>query len=243
MAYNGNYISDLDINKPDGSVEYGNILDDAIRETKRSIKNSFEAEHYSDYPTVHKFRYGNTASEGTLRKGQLYFNTEKQAIITSIDGTNNIVATTLIPSGTKALFVQNSAPNGWTFVDTWHDRVIQITSNINEAGTTGGNWVITGLTNTSEGNHNHPVPAHDTTYITHIPAPSWRQNNYTIQDDHPSWDDTHHISVDAGGNLEGQHSHRVEQQDTSIKGLHTHGINSNGQWRPAYLKVICCSKD
>lgn len=38
MAYSGVTISDLDVNKPDGSTEYVNCLDNAIRELKRAIK-------------------------------------------------------------------------------------------------------------------------------------------------------------------------------------------------------------
>ena len=40
MAYTGTNVKDLDITKPDGASEYGNILDDAIIEVKTVFKNT-----------------------------------------------------------------------------------------------------------------------------------------------------------------------------------------------------------
>jgi hypothetical protein len=39
MAYNANLAADLDVTKPDGTVEFPSVLDDAIREVKRAVKN------------------------------------------------------------------------------------------------------------------------------------------------------------------------------------------------------------
>jgi len=44
-----------------------------------------------------------------------------------------------IPSGTKMVFVESSAPSGWTFVASYNDRVLMGTSTVNQGTDTGGN--------------------------------------------------------------------------------------------------------
>jgi hypothetical protein len=234
MAYDGQTINDLDPNKPDGSVEYGNILDDAIREIKRCIKNS--AVEQITFP------YGNSSEAPQLAAGAIYLDTERHAILSSIDGVHNEIATTWIEPGTKMLFAQNNVPYRWTFVDTWHDRTIMITSNLNQGGYESGSWVITGLTNDWEPEHGHLIPPHDTTYATNIPIPNWRQVVYAVNDDNSGWSSEHHLRVDEGGCTEGQHCHYIEEWHTANNGGHTHTIRSDGNWRPAFLGVICCRK-
>lgn len=46
MAYDADHIADLDVTKPDGSTEYVNALDNAIREVKRAVKNDFKFYEY-----------------------------------------------------------------------------------------------------------------------------------------------------------------------------------------------------
>jgi hypothetical protein len=43
MPYNGNHITDLDVNTPNGALEAPSALDDALREIKRVIKNDVVA--------------------------------------------------------------------------------------------------------------------------------------------------------------------------------------------------------
>ena len=51
MAYEGNYIADLDETTPDGTVEKSHVLDNAIREVKRALKN-MELDHINGIPAV-----------------------------------------------------------------------------------------------------------------------------------------------------------------------------------------------
>lgn len=51
MAYEGNYISDLDETKPDGTVEKPHVVDNALREIKRALKN-MQLDHINGIPSV-----------------------------------------------------------------------------------------------------------------------------------------------------------------------------------------------
>lgn len=51
MAYTGNYIADLDETTPDGTVEKPHILDNALREIKRALKN-MKLDHLNGIPSV-----------------------------------------------------------------------------------------------------------------------------------------------------------------------------------------------
>ncbi|RLA91573.1 MAG: hypothetical protein DRG20_00920 [Deltaproteobacteria bacterium] len=142
------------------------------------------------------------------------------------------------------LFVQNTAPIGWTFINTWNDKAIMITSVEADGGSTGGDWEISGLSMDSQGAHTHTTPAGD--YVEKIShrasKPSWASDTYTVEDEDDSWDGNH-IQVAGGDTLEGQHGHYIASMTTSENGAHTHNISHDGNWRPAYLLVICCEKD
>ena len=50
----------------------------------------------------------------------------------------------MLPTGTRMVFYQPSAPTGWTKVVSVNDRVLRVVSGA--GGSTGGNWQISGVT-------------------------------------------------------------------------------------------------
>lgn len=124
-----------------------------------------------------------------------------------------------VPSGTKMLFVQGSAPTGWTFDASNNDRVLINQSTVGNGGTTGGSWTISGVT----------VDGHAVT-IAEMPAHS-----------HPTGLDT--LSGGAGQALRPVGTGSSSTGSTGGGGTHTHGLTSDAVWRPAWLGVITCTKD
>lgn len=59
----------------------------------------------------------------------------------------------LIPSGTKMVFVQATAPAGWTQDKSQNDRVLRVVSG--NGGGIGGGWTISGLSSGGAGGHSH----------------------------------------------------------------------------------------
>jgi len=84
------------------------------------------------------------------------------------------IAAASLPSGTRVIFDQASAPTGWTRDTTGslNDRVIRI---VTGARADGGTWTVAGLTKDA---HTHPGPSHThpvtiATFalgVTHLPA-------------------------------------------------------------------------
>lgn len=132
-----------------------------------------------------------------------------------------------IPSGTKMLFKQSSAPTGWTFQSEDNDRTLINTSTEGDGSKTGGSWTI-GL---SVDNH--------TLSVSEIPS-----HSHTFTDP-TDWSD----SQPTGGGSDGDlgkyiYTYNSETHNTGGGGAHSHGLSGdNGSWRPSYTKVITCSKD
>jgi len=232
MAYDGNYIDDLDEGRPDGSVEFGNIVDDAIREIKRAVKNCFKAEHHGDSSGAHKFPFGNTANRPTGVSGRIYINTEELAI-EFYNGTDWQKIADRFPSGTKLLFPMATPPVGWTKVTTWDDVTIIITSG-SDGGTTDGQWAITGLTF----RHYHTV---DTRHTHTVPVNGWL-DGYELQ----SCDSDYCIPYKTDQTLTTTQAGAVDTESSwplKTGGMQDDNVSSDGLWRPAHLKVICAEKD
>jgi len=241
MAYDGNYIDDLDEGRPDGKVEFGNIVDDAIREIKRAVKNCFKAEHHGDSSGAHKFPFGDTLSRPTGVQGRIYLNTEKNTI-EYYDGTEwKYIGD--FPSGTKLIFPMDTPPVGWTKITDWNDVTIIITSG-SDGGTTGGDWHINGLSTSSAGSHQHGAAGEHYHWL-----PIYRAQNdsrclavtgahyRTISDGAVGafgFETTSRYQV--GTYDAGSHQHPAA-------GAHTHSLSHDGSWRPAHLKVICAERD
>ena len=145
---------------------------------------------------------------------------------------NNIVS---LPSGTRLLFAQASAPSGWTQDVTWNDRVIRVVGGA--GGGTGGNWTISGLTGAS---HIHTTYNHTLT-IDEIPphthpiddALSYRGGGWSAENSNDY--DRAGNSGSTGGGLPHNHGNTSTPSSTII--------TSTGAWRPAYLDVIVCQKN
>ena len=78
----------------------------------------------------------------------------------------------IIPSGTKMLFYQDTAPTGWTIQDTLDDKLVFVTKGNAAGGQTGGTvhssgvWTISGFGNV--GNHiltENEIPSHRHTML------------------------------------------------------------------------------
>lgn len=132
-----------------------------------------------------------------------------------------------IPSGSRMLFKQNTAPTGWTFVAEDNDRVLINTSTMAEGGATGGSWTISGLSGLA---NNHTLT------IDEIPA---HRHEYTVfvTNGQFNWPSPQRY---AASDLVGQYT---EYAGGGQPHNHTLSLSSNASWRPAYAKVITCTKD
>jgi len=130
-----------------------------------------------------------------------------------------IVFDDALESGTRAPFIQNSAPADWTFVSGLGDMVILNTATESEGGDTGGSWTISGLEAEA---HVHEVDISGTT---------GNPNNFD--------------TADAGANIplaSNPHGHAFDVEgDTELSTALA--VSSDGDWRPAYVKSIICEKD
>ena len=239
------YLNDIDESKPDGSSEKVSNLDNRIRECRDAVKNTVGAEHYLD-TGEHKIPQGTTANRPTGKAGLLYLNTDNNNIEFYTDAWKSVG----IPKNSRLLFAQDWVPEGWTFIDWWDDRVVVITNTLADGASTGGSWTITGIS--SAGSHQHASAGAHTHAI-----PMARE-----QDDYVDWMceiekfGTHSTETITPG---GTHVRNVQSQSasgdahpcmlTSSDGSHQHAAAGShthtfdGNWRPAYTKVICCSKD
>jgi len=133
-----------------------------------------------------------------------------------------------IPSGTKMLFYQASAPAGWTQDTSVNDKVIRVTSGTG-AGT-GGSWTITGLNTDS---HAHGLNSH-----THGPG--------TLKTETISANDSFAGGSNSFPNLQGRSLSITQGTTAAASGdtaLAACSVFSDGTWRPAYVDVIICTKD
>lgn len=129
-----------------------------------------------------------------------------------------------LDTGTKAVFVQNSAPVGWTFDATQNDRVLRITSTVANGGNIGGSWTISGVTVDGTVLTIAQMPAHD-----HV----LNQEDAGVANN----------AVVGKGNATGATSSNVPVQSTGGNQPHAHGLTSDGSWRPQYQDVIVCTRN
>lgn len=129
--------------------------------------------------------------------------------------------------GKRMLFLEATAPPGWTQDTSVNDRMLRIVSG--EGGGNGGSWTISGLSaSVTVNNHTLSVaqiPSHSHDYVRP------EINGGQIMRTH----DGH------------QHGRLRPTSNTGGGGAHNHSasasISSNGTWRPAYVDVIACTKD
>lgn len=131
--------------------------------------------------------------------------------------------------GKRMLFLEATAPPGWTQDTSINDRVLRI---VNSAGGgLGGSWTISGLSAS--------VSVGATTLsVSQIPS-----HSHTVSFNEVSVTAT---AIDQFPLTRGNKVH-FSTGATGGSGSHTHSasasISSNGTWRPAYVDVIACRKD
>jgi trimeric autotransporter adhesin len=137
-----------------------------------------------------------------------------------------------IPSGTKMVFYQDTAPTGWTIANTLDDKVLYVTKGSAASGETGGGVHSSGTW--TQPNHVHTTG--DFT-LTTDEMPSHRHGiGYTVS------------ATSSGGTVYGA-SANVNATSTYTGGgkAHNHGDTGNGAtantWRPAAYCVIIATKD
>lgn len=177
--------------------------------------------------------------------------TDLNAIVTYI---NSTITPGLIPTATKAVFVQAAAPTGWVQDVSFNDQVIALTSGA--GGGTGGSWTISGLSGPS---HTHTGPSHTHTgstdahniTTTELPASGLTYSQLVAGGDHA-------LQVQAGpsdfgfqtgttGNM-GSGGAMTLTFTTAASGTGATGaggtgaVTADGTWRPAYAQAIVCTK-
>lgn len=146
-----------------------------------------------------------------------------------------------IPSGTKMIFKQASAPAGWTFVSEDNDRVMLNTSTEAEGGDTGGSWTISGLS-ASTGSH----------ALTEAELPNITVQLYGASEGaernlgYPNCYTVIGSTGDSGrafftDSYEGYQLCKTPNTNGSAHS-HSASVSQNGSWRPSYAKVITCQK-
>lgn len=146
-----------------------------------------------------------------------------------------------VEPGTRMIFVQASAPTGWTQDTSYNDRVIRVVSNSINGGGTGGSWIISGLDV-----HAHSLTVSQLPPHTH-PAGSLTAASAGAHGGHIGGSGVGQFVSTPGFTTQvaGEHTHNI----TGITGergagaAHSHGINHLGGWRPSYVNVIAATKD
>lgn len=156
---------------PAGSDSLANG-DNIIRELKTDIQTALRGDDTEGVEAVFPgsdtanpvYRYrglkGTTAARPTAGQYGLYVNTTLNTIQRDSGSAWEDVAT-LIPSGTKMVFYQASAPTGWTAVAV-NDKFLRVVTAGGTGGTTGGTMAAsTSLAHThTVASHTHTTPAH-----------------------------------------------------------------------------------
>lgn len=230
-----NDLTNLDENKPDGSVIPVAQLDDYQREHRGYTKGWAGIEH--NYNGRHAFAVGGNGGHPvspTPVLGTIYINTDT-GTIEYWNGAAWVSANpfTVIPSGTVMLFRQGAAPAGWTrVVDGGNtDAVIRVLLN-NEVLADGGTWNVSGLT-TTLGAHRHEAPECLHSAFgggeEHVDDPVFPVSGFNRVFFRVS------VLADIGGTLE-------PTVMTGATDLGTPPVASDGSWRPKHVDVIAAIK-
>lgn len=166
-------MGNFDVTTPAGS-DLLSLGDDKIREFKTAVREALRAGEVAGddiegveaiFPgaspsTAPVYRYrglkDTTANRPTAGQYGLYFDTTRNVLQRDNGSTWDDVAT-VIPSGTKMVFYQASAPVGWTAVAV-NDKFLRVVTAGGTGGSTGGSGLTPSSTITLA--HIHTVAAH-----------------------------------------------------------------------------------
>ena len=272
-----------DVTTPAGS-ENRILGDDRIRELKTDIQTSLRGDEAEGVEAVFPggdtanpvYRYrgikDTTANRPAAADYGLFFDTTRNALQRSNGSTWDDIAT-MIPSGTKTVFYQASAPVGWTAV-ALNDKFLRVVTAGGTGGSTGGtvaastslashtHTVSSESSHTHDlGNHTHTTPAHThqldyttTNYLT-ISSPAHLLRTLDSDGDNAAFKDP----SGTGGNVnfrirqsgtksgEGGGTSGAPSSNTSGTGsAHDHGgATGNGSFAGAfaYADIIVATKD
>lgn len=210
-------------------------------ESRLAVNESTIAQNTSDIAT-------NASSISSLQTGKLDklvgATSGHVAVISSDGGIQDGGFTPVrMDAGTKAVFVQASAPNGWTLDVTHNDRVLRL--NNSGGGGIGGNWGISGLTVQGYALQVADLPAFQ------VSGTTTSAGGHSHEYQRPNVDGS---SINPGGSYSrtvstgttdtaGQHSHSFTSSPIGGDQPHSHGITSSGAWRPSYLDIIVCTRN
>jgi len=147
-----------------------------------------------------------------------------------------------IPSGTKAVFVQDSAPSGWSLLSV--DGLVYITNNGSNGGSArSGSWTISGVTAVS---HTHTVTTPDHKHPTGFLTGSYMGIDlYKFGTGDTTLSSGSSIPLTSGSGT-GNYmltSGVYSSEETTSGGSGTLNIDHDASWRPRRLNCILCEKD
>ena len=178
-------MGNFDVTTPAGS-DLLSLGDDKIREFKTAVREALRAGEVAGddiegveaiFPgaspsTAPVYRYrglkDTTANRPTAGQYGLYFDTTRNVLQRDNGSTWDDVAT-VIPSGTKMVFYQASAPVGWTAVAV-NDKFLRVVTAGGTGGSNGGTVAAsTSLAHThTVDSHTHTGPSHTHTIANHL---------------------------------------------------------------------------
>ena len=175
--------------------------------------------------------------------------TEFGAIATAISSKRDSTSSD-IPSGTMMLFVRTAAPSGWTLSTTWNNVVPIIKSSVTNDGApdTAGNWTVSA----TELKMNFPSTAFSGSVPTHTHAVSNLTTgartgntsvNLFVSTSNSGSTYVAHTHGAVSGTTASSASSNVSTTVTSSNIAPASGTMVNGNWRPAHVEIIACSKD
>ncbi len=132
-----------------------------------------------------------------------------------------------LPSGTKMVFFQASAPTGWTQDTNHNDKALRVVSGA--GGSSGGSTAFSTLAH-SHGTSGHALSEAEMPSHTHVITANVEQAGF-------------HRWEDGSG-----HDHFMQPTDitstaTGSGSSHTHGDTLSTSISPQYIDVIVCEKD
>jgi hypothetical protein len=147
----------------------------------------------------------------------------------------------LLPSGTRLVFHQSSAPTGWTLDASKNDRVLRVNSA--GGGGVGGAWAISGLTHSHNHymDHTHESPVRGTSadgrfwQVGDLASPGFGTGP-TRSGQTQSSANTGPVNNQATALTSG--ASMASTNDANVT-----AVSSNGSWRPAYTDIIIAQRN